>query len=212
MERHRSNTTPGATHAALDAAPGQSQDRTADRQAATAAAADAAVARMAGDGASSATGVASTFYGAFAARNNGVMAKCYAPDVQFHDPLFGDVSGATKLMEMWTTLQGAAKNVQIIPNVQSATANSDGSWQVKVHWDAHYDLGASGRHVDNHSDTTLIIKDGKIISQQDDWDLSAWTQQAIPVIGGTPFGDFLASHAASAALDLIHAFKRVEDL
>ena len=189
---------------------GNDQQSTADAPS-TGAAGHAALTRMAGDG-SEASAVASGFYSAFAAGNNGAMAGYYAPGVEFHDPLFGNISGAPKLMEMWSTISSAARNVQILPQVQSATPAGDGAWQVKVHWDAHYDLGKpnASHHVDNHSDTTLLIKDGKIVSQRDEWSLSEWTRQALPGIGGTAFGDFLASHAASAALEIIYAFKKIK--
>ncbi len=160
---------------------------------------------MTGNTASAATQVATRFYTAFAARDSATMAQLYAPNVKFRDPLFGNLKGP-QVMEMWNTITPAAnsKTFKIEPKVQpNPTQRPDGSWDVQVHWDAHYDLGS--RHIDNHADTTMTIKDGKIVKQNDAWDLDAWTKQALPFGGGNRVGDALTHFAA-------HSFIEVKDL
>lgn len=159
-----------------------------------------------------AVALAGRFYQAFAARDADGMEACYAPNVVFHDPLFGHLNGP-QAMEMWRAIIPAAdpKTFQVSPTVDGAPVQQrDGSFKVKVHWDAHYDL--PGRtHVDNRADTTLVIKDGRIVSQRDEWDLSNWTRQALPVGGGTALGNGLARLAAHGAIevkDFLAMFRR----
>lgn len=152
---------------------------------------------------------ATDFYAAFARRDAAAMEAAYDPKVKFHDPLFGTLKGKRKVMEMWNTIMPAAnpKTFSIEPKVLGApVAKTDGSFEVKVHWDAHYDLGK--RHVDNHSDTTLTIKNGKIVAQRDEWDLDTWTKQALPFGGGTRVGDDLARFAAHSFIELKDLFTR----
>ena len=153
----------------------------------------------------SAKAAAAAFYRAFARRDASAMVAAYAPNVKFKDPLFGALEGR-KVMEMWNTILPAAnpKTFQISFKVApNAIERRDGSVDVKVHWDARYDLGK--RHVDNSSNSTLRIKDGTIVAQKDEWDLDNWTRQALPFGGGTRLGDHLAAFAA-------HAFIEVKDL
>lgn len=157
------------------------------------------------DTAASAVKVAGDFYRAFSKGDSAGMAAQYDPKVSFHDPLFGNLTGP-KVMEMWNTIMPAANpaTFKIEPKVQpNPVQKPDGSFDVKVHWDAHYDLGS--RHVDNSSDTTLNIKNGKIVSQRDDWNLDNWTRQALPFGGGNKLADALSSFAA-------HSFIEVKDL
>ena len=50
---------------------------------------------------------------------------------------------------------------------------------VKVHWECDYKF--AGRPVHNVLDTTLVIKDGKVAKQTDQWDWAKWSQQALPL-------------------------------
>jgi len=173
--------------------------------------ASAKAATVAASGAAAAaTRAAEAFYGAFASRDLAAMGRCYAPDVQFHDPLFKSLRGP-EVMDMWKTIMPAANpaTFKIEPRVASPTANADGSWTVKVHWDAHYDLGS--RHIDNHSDSTLVVRDGKIVSQRDDWDLGAWTKQALPFGGGTRAANAVASLAAHSFIELQALFEKLKE-
>jgi ketosteroid isomerase-like protein len=156
-----------------------------------------AAAASAPNTAAAASKAAGDFYQALSKRDASSMARLYADGVQFNDPLFGDLDGKAETMRMWNSILPAAnpKTFDIEPKVlPNPTQNKDGSWNVRVHWDAHYDLGK--RHVDNHSDSVLTIKDGKITKQRDVWDLDKWTKQAVPgwLGGGTRTGDLL-SHA-----------------
>ncbi len=155
------------------------------------------------DTAASAAKVATAFYEAFSKRDAAGMAQAYDPGVTFHDPLFGTLNGQSQVMDMWKTILPAANpaTFRIEPKVVGTpTARPDGSYEVKVHWDAHYDLGQ--QHVDNSSDTTLLVKHGKIIGQRDEWNLDDWTRQALPFGGGNHLTDALAHFAAHSFIEV----------
>lgn len=154
--------------------------------------------------------VATAFYGAFASRNTAAMSDFYDPNVQFHDPLFGHLRGSAQVMEMWTSIMPKANPFQISPTVQPSPTNlGGGSWQVQVHWDAHYGLGQA--LITNHSETTLVIKNGCIVSQQDVWDLNAWTKQAVPHdLGGNVVANDVLRVAAHSFIEVLDLIKRLQ--
>lgn len=160
-------------------------------------------------GAASATKTAQNFYAGLAARDVGQMAACYDKGAQFHDPLFKNLNGVGEVMDMWKTITPAANpaTFKVASKLQGAPlANGDGSYTVNVHWDASYDLGK--RHVDNHADSTLVIKDRKIISQRDDWDLGAWMKQALPVGGGSTVVQETVAFAAHSFIEIKAFFEK----
>ncbi len=129
--------------------------------------------------------VAVDFFAAFSARDSATMEKMYDSGVRFHDPLFGSLDGVGEVMAMWKTILPVAdpKTFKVQPRLEGKPiARPDGSWDVKVHWDAHYDISLISRHIDNSSDTTLNIKEGKIVAQRDDWNLANWTNQFLPMV------------------------------
>ena len=161
------------------------------------------------DGAIAAKNVATSFYAAFKKRDVAAMEAAYDPGVRFHDPLFGTLDGRHRVMEMWKTVMPAAggKKLEGSSTIGDATRRSDGAYEVKVHWDAHYELGA--RHIDNESDTTLVIRNGKIVDHRDDWDLSAWTEQALPHgLGGNVLANALTAFAAHTFVEVKDVFDR----
>lgn len=152
--------------------------------------------------AAAASKVATDFFAAFSRRDAAAMEQAYDPKVRFRDPLFGTLRGRPRVMEMWNTIIPAAnaQTFEIKPSQRGAPVrNPDGSYEVRMHWDASYDLGK--RHVENHADTVLTIRDGKIISQRDDWDLKKWTAQAVPH-GSNAAADDLARIAARSFIHL----------
>lgn len=180
-----------------------------NRIAASACTPAAAVTRAPATGAAAATAAATSFYAAFARRDAAGMEAAYAPNVAFHDPLFGHLDGKSEVMQMWKTILPAAnpKTFQLEARVQpNPRQRPDGTFEVKVQWDAHYDLGK--RHVDNRSDTTLLVRNGKIVEQKDDWNLAAWTKQALPFGGGNPLVDALTAFAAHTFVEVKDVFER----
>lgn len=156
-------------------------------------------------GAHGALATADAFYAAFAARDSATMSSLYAPNVRFHDPLFGNLHG-NQVMAMWNAISPAANPYHVKPSAASNPKDlGGGRYQVHVTWEANY--GIYGRAIHNHSETTLVIENGKIVEQRDAWDLHAWAAQALPGhLGGHKVGDMLlaaAAHSYIGVLDLI---------
>jgi limonene-1,2-epoxide hydrolase len=172
---------------------------------------NAAVSAVSRGTAEDASRVVNDFYGALGKRDFKTMAQSYAPNVKFHDPLFGTLHGTKATMDMWkTSLSGIdPKTFKAEHTVQpNPTRNPDGSYNVKVHWDAHYDVGLLRKHhVENHADSTFVVKDGKITSQRDDWSLNDWTKQAFPGVGGHKLTNKLTHFVAHGFIELKDGWK-----
>lgn len=153
--------------------------------------------------ATAATATANEFYAGFARRDASAMRARYAPTVSFHDPLFGHLKGADQVMRMWTSIMPKADPFQITPSAATAPVpRGDGSYELSVTWDAFYGLGSARIH--NHSVSTLVIADGMIVQQRDDWDLDRWTAQALPMhLGGHRITDMLVAAAAHSYIKIV---------
>lgn len=119
--------------------------------------------------------VAAAYFEAFSRGDAATMAKQYAPNATFDDPIYS-LRGQADISHMWTSLLKTGKNLKL----SSKVLESDGD-QLKVAWTADYTL--FGRKVHNESVTTMQVKDGKITSQKDDWSWSKWAKQAFPLGG-----------------------------
>ena len=117
------------------------------------------------------------FYSAFQQRDAATMAACYAPDVQFSDPVFTDLQGASAAA-MWKMLCERGKDLKIEFSDVRADA-STGS----AHWEAWYTFSASGRKVHNVIDATFEFRNGLIVKHTDHFDLYRWSRQALGPAG-----------------------------
>ena len=121
--------------------------------------------------------VISRFYEAFAARDHETMARCYAVDARFSDPVFTDLRGP-EVAAMWRMLCRRATDLKIeFRDVQSS--GDSGS----VHWEAWYSYTATGRPVHNVIEATFTFRDGLIATHCDQFDLYRWTRQALGTTG-----------------------------
>jgi ketosteroid isomerase-like protein len=116
------------------------------------------------------------FYGAFRKRDGEAMARCYAPDASFSDPVFtrlrGDEPGA-----MWRMLCGRANDLTVDFEVLEAD-----DLRGKARWVARYTFTKTGRPVENHVESEFEFKDGKIARQVDRFPFWRWSRMAL----GTP--------------------------
>jgi len=117
------------------------------------------------------------FYEAFQRSDAEAMAKCYASDVEFSDPVFGVLRGR-EAGDMWRMLLARASEFSLtfgdIKSVgQTATAN----------WVATYRFSQTGRMVVNRIDARFVIRDGLIVEHYDHFDLWAWSRQALGLKG-----------------------------
>ena len=127
--------------------------------------------------------VAETFFAAFKTRNHEGMNGLYAhtENVVFSDPIFVDLD-IDETLSMWLMLLGGKS-----PKWDFAyeIVSVEGE-KVTIDWMADYVYTQTGRDVHNVVRTEMIVRDGKIFSQRDNWDLCAWTTQAFPYVVGKP--------------------------
>ena len=139
------------------------------------------------------------FYAAFAAGDGDAMAACYAPDVQFSDPVFPDLRGE-RAGAMWRMLTSAPGEVRI-ELLEHDAASGRGS----ARWRAHYTFTQTGRPVVNDVRAKFRFENGLIAEHRDDFDFHRWARQALgPVglfLGWTPIVRNKVRRMAGARLD-----------
>jgi ketosteroid isomerase-like protein len=124
------------------------------------------------------------FYEAFQRRDAAAMAACYAPDVQFSDPVFPDLRGAQAGL-MWKMLCERGKDLRLEFRDVHADATTG-----SAHWEAWYTFSTTGRQVHNVIDASFGFRDGRIVRHADHFDLYRWSRQALGpaglLLGWTP--------------------------
>jgi ketosteroid isomerase-like protein len=139
------------------------------------------------------------FYGAFAARDGAAMEACYAPDVTFRDPVFGDLEGP-QAGAMWRMLTGRSNDLRI----ELLEHEADGE-RGAAHWRAHYTYTQTGRPVVNDVRASFRFRDGLIAEHTDEFDLYRWQRQALgttgTLLGWTPIMRSAVRKRARGALD-----------
>ena len=139
------------------------------------------------------------FYDAFAVRDAETMASCYADDVVFSDPAFGQLHGE-RARDMWRMLCRAGKDLE----VRASGIEADGGTG-RAHWEADYTFGTTGRKVHNVVDARFELRDGLIAGHTDSFDFGRWAAQAFgpvgSVLGRTPVLPFVMRRLANRQLD-----------
>jgi ketosteroid isomerase-like protein len=139
------------------------------------------------------------FYAAFADRDGGAMASCYAPDVRFSDPVFPDLRGS-EAGAMWRMLTARADDlrVELLEHRADAEAGS-------AHWRARYTFTQTGRPVLNDVQASFRFGDGLIVEHVDRFDFHRWARQALGpaglLLGWTPLLRSSVRRRARAGLD-----------
>lgn len=113
------------------------------------------------------------FYRSFQGRDADAMLACYAPDVTFSDPVFGELRGS-RARAMWKMLCAGASDLAIDFEV-GPTDESAGS----AHWVANYTFSATKRKVRNDISARFTFRDGLIDVHRDSFDLWKWCAQAL---------------------------------
>jgi ketosteroid isomerase-like protein len=145
------------------------------------------------------TEVITRFYDAFAVRDAETMAACYADNVVFSDPAFGELHGE-RARDMWRMLCRAGKDLQVrASDIEAADGRG------RAHWEADYTFSATKRRVHNVVDAKFVLRDGLIVEHQDTFDFGAWAAQAFgpvgSVLGRTPVLPFVMQRMANRQLD-----------
>ena len=118
-----------------------------------------------------------SFYKAFARRDAAGMVACYAPNVVFQDPAFGQLHGA-RAAAMWTMLCAQAKDL-VVQHRDIRIAGDRGL----AHWEADYLFSKTGRAVHNSINATFRFANGKIIEHTDAFSMWKWSRQALGTTG-----------------------------
>jgi ketosteroid isomerase-like protein len=101
------------------------------------------------------------FYTAFQARDAEAMGACYAPDVVFEDPAFGELKG-DEARAMWAMLCGRATDLTVVcDHAEADDAQGAGRWH------ADYTFTQTGRKVNNRIAARFRFRDGLISEHRD---------------------------------------------
>lgn len=124
-----------------------------------------------------------TFYTQFAQRNYAGMNACYAPEIEFADPVFKLRGKRAKAM--WHMLCSGSKGLELtFSQVQADDQRG------QAHWEAKYTFSLTGRRVHNILDATFRFEQGKIVWHQDRFDFWRWSRMALGptgwLLGWTP--------------------------
>jgi ketosteroid isomerase-like protein len=140
------------------------------------------------------------FYTAFQRRDAETMVACYADDVVFSDPAFGELRGE-EARDMWRMLVAGAQDFSL--TFDSVTADEHTG---HAHWEAGYLFGQTGRPVVNRIDARFAFRDGLIVEHRDSFDLWRWMRQAMGVrgtlLGWSPLVQRMLSAQARRGLSL----------
>lgn len=117
------------------------------------------------------------FYTAFQRRDAETMAACYADDVVFSDPVFGELHG-DEARDMWRMLVARAQDFSL--TFDSVVADDRIG---HAQWVARYLFSQTGRSVVNRIDARFAFRDGRIVEHRDSFDLWLWMRQALGVKG-----------------------------
>jgi ketosteroid isomerase-like protein len=104
------------------------------------------------------------------------MAKLYAPDGRFHDPAFGELTGA-EAGDMWRMLTSRSEDLSV--ELADHDANGDAG---TAHWIATYTF-STGRPVINDIRAKFRFRDGLIAEHDDSFGFHKWARQALGPAG-----------------------------
>jgi ketosteroid isomerase-like protein len=118
------------------------------------------------------------FYTAFKNSDPAAMIDCYAPDVEFSDPVFPHLKGK-RAMAMWAMLgeRKADPNDRWFENVKADDEHGS------AHWEARYAFPLNGRPVHNRIDAAFEFENGKIKKHTDTFDFWKWSRMALGAVG-----------------------------
>jgi ketosteroid isomerase-like protein len=124
------------------------------------------------------------FYEALQRRDADGMARCYAADARFSDPVFPDLKGA-QVGRMWRMLLAGGRELSL---TYGAIHADDQAGSARA--EAHYAFSKTGRKVHNILAATFRFRDGLIVEHNDSFSFWRWSRQALGptglLLGWTP--------------------------
>lgn len=117
------------------------------------------------------------FYAAFDARDADTMAACYHDDVEFQDPVFGELRGE-RARDMWRMLCARADDLRVsVADVEADDVDGE------ARWTATYQFGKARRPVRNEIRARFEFRDGRIARHADEFNLWRWSSMALGPAG-----------------------------
>lgn len=117
------------------------------------------------------------FYRAFQKGDHAGMVACYHAEIEFSDPIFGELKGP-QVVAMWKMLLERGKDMRVTySQVQADTQQGSG------HWEATYTYSPTGRTILNKVRSSFRFKEGKIIAHHDNFNLWRWAALALGAKG-----------------------------
>lgn len=117
------------------------------------------------------------FYYSFANGKIKNMQDCYADNIVFKDPVFGELKGS-RAKKMWEMLLSRNKNITVF--VDDIFVGEDTG---SAKWKAIYHFGKKKRKVINKVTASFVLKNNKIIAHTDDFHFYHWAKQALGLKG-----------------------------
>ncbi|HEX7682580.1 MAG TPA: nuclear transport factor 2 family protein [Trinickia sp.] len=143
------------------------------------------------------------FYEAFQQLDAEAMTRCYADDVVFADPAFGELIGLAA-SDMWRMLTRRAQDFSLTFSDVEADDHAG-----RAFWTATYVFSQTGRTVVNRISARFVFRDGLIAEHRDSFDLWRWARQALGLkgllLGWTPLVQRAVRAQARKALDAYRA-------
>jgi ketosteroid isomerase-like protein len=116
-------------------------------------------------------------YSAMNRHDGEAMAGLYDPDGRFHDPAFGELSGA-EAQDMWRMLTGRAEDLEV-ELVEHSAEGEVGT----ARWIARYTFTRTGRPVVNDVRARFRFAGGRIAEHDDSFSFWRWARQALGPAG-----------------------------
>jgi ketosteroid isomerase-like protein len=116
-------------------------------------------------------------YAALNRHDGEAMARLYDPAGRFHDPAFGELTGA-EAGDMWRMLTARAEDLTVDLAEHSAAGDTG-----TARWIARYTFTRTGRPVVNDVSARFGFADGRIAEHDDSFSFWRWARQALGPAG-----------------------------
>jgi hypothetical protein len=138
------------------------------------------------------------FYSAWRAGDHETMARCYADNARFSDPVFPDLD-ADQVRAMWRMF--CASNNEIAVSFGAVEADDE---RGSANWEASYAFPKTGRQVHNKISASFEFESGLIVRHVDSFDFYRWSRMALGppgfLLGWTPMVQGRVQAQAAAQL------------
>jgi hypothetical protein len=118
------------------------------------------------------------FFSAFQRRDADGMISCYAPEIQFSDPVFSKLEGE-EVGQMWRMLCSRPE-----AHLEVSFGNIEADEKTgQARWEARYIFLATGRKVTNRIHSAYEFKNRLIAKQTDSFSFYRWARMALGPTG-----------------------------